>query len=203
MGPDSYHEETPGHIARTGWRGFQQRVGLGGKWAIASFVLAAMSVYLLASFVLIAASDSLAKDAAVLLAMGIAALFGGLAGLWVTVPPPARDLVLSVDAADTTLGGVVAGRLLNYAPGTPLEIAAICRGLHVGELTPLGVGQSTLIARADVDPDLPDQRFQIEIPRDAAATQADGLRTSGWWVIARRPRRRRSPVAAVPITVRV
>ena len=203
MTPMGYQRRTSGASAGTASRGFRMRLGLGGLWAVASTVTVGLSLYLVGFFVVFAVKGSSDEDLSPLLVLGLAALIVGAAGLWLTVPPPAKDLALTLDQVETTLGGAITGRLVNDAPDQPLELAAVARGLHPQRLSPLHFGQSTWVVRARVDPDQPDQRFRIELPADAPPTRRGGMRPCAWWVIARRPRRLRSPVAAVPITVRV
>ena len=202
--PDAAGDALGGRV-RAGWPDRRERFRFAGMWAIASAVLAGLGVYLLAFIPFVAGEEGGERDVQLLLAGGLALVAAGLAGLWLTVPRRAADLDLVVELPETVPGGSVSGTLYNQAPGPPLELAAVCRGIRAGTgpgLEDVEVSQSMLVCPADVDPGLREQRFRIDIPPGAPPTQRQTVGASTRWVMARRPRPIRDSVALAPITVR-
>ena len=179
---------------------FRARLGLGGKWAIAGVVAACLGVYLLGMYVVVAASGEASGSGLGIL--GGATLVIGVVLAGAKIPPRSRNLRLELDAADVEPGGIVTGTLVNHAPGRPVRVAVVSRGLTVP------YGSTVKDARrdrveADIDSDLAEQRFEIGLPADARASTKKGFDTVEWLVVAEEiGDETRDRVTVLPIKVR-
>ncbi len=192
-GPGAAPAQATGTAGR---RLLRERLGFGGTWALAAAVLFGLAFYLLAAGILVATlGDASGGERWLLVVAGALALAAGSLGLAITVPRRAKHLDLALDFAELPAGGTVSGTLWNREPGTPVELAAVCRRTtarfgRFGESGPLGswASQSTLAAcPARVDPAAAEQRFSIDLPAEGPQSGRGGLSTTTWWVVAKVP----------------